>query len=263
MLAGCLLLGFALILEKPAESSPLSLLEQARLLKDRAERARSQGHSTVADYRALAGVLSELRHRGFGTADLCLNEGNASFLAGDWSHALLAYCLAQQAAPARSDVQLRIDEARTRLGMVSEPEPALATALGLLGTENRLRAVMWTITWLLYAAGCWQISRTGSRFQAPALLLGLGLFMGAGACAAALVGTSIRQDRLSEFPLVVAKGKPVSLREGNGLAYEAVNAEPLEAGREARLLNRRGNWLQVKLADGAVGWLSAGSAEVE
>ena len=55
-------------------------------------------------------------------------------------------------------------------------------------------------------------------------------------------------------PLVVVRDD-VMLRKGNADGYPARLEPRLPRGVEARELTRRGGWVQVELAGGAVGWL--------
>ncbi len=47
----------------------------------------------------------------------------------------------------------------------------------------------------------------------------------------------------------------VLLRRGDGLAYMPRYDTPVNRGVEARLLFARGDWLQIELAAGEVGWV--------
>jgi hypothetical protein len=47
----------------------------------------------------------------------------------------------------------------------------------------------------------------------------------------------------------------VLLRAGNGLSYPARSETPLNRGVEARLLYVRGDWLQIELGSGELGWV--------
>jgi hypothetical protein len=86
---------------------------------------------------------------------------------------------------------------------------------------------------------------------------------GAALAAAVLLGgwlglgvLDLRHD--AEHPLVVIARDGVKLRTGNGLSYLARDDRPLSRGVEARWLYTRGDWYQVELADGRVGWVHRG-----
>jgi hypothetical protein len=63
-------------------------------------------------------------------------------------------------------------------------------------------------------------------------------------------------ERDREFPLVVV-ARETTLRRGNADAYPPRLGSRLPRGVEARKLNERGGWIQVRLAGGAIGWLPA------
>jgi hypothetical protein len=60
-----------------------------------------------------------------------------------------------------------------------------------------------------------------------------------------------------QHPLVVIADDGVLLRKGNGEAYPRRYDTPLNRGVEARLLYARGDWLQIELTSGEVGWVWA------
>ena len=51
-------------------------------------------------------------------------------------------------------------------------------------------------------------------------------------------------------------------RKGDGLSYEPAFQQPLHAGAEFRLRERRGTWLFVELRNGASCWLPQESVEL-
>src|SRR5207237_7950749 len=57
-------------------------------------------------------------------------------------------------------------------------------------------------------------------------------------------------------PLVIILDEGTPLYSGNGPNYSQHEEMPtLPAGLEARLLYRRGRWLQIELSSGDVGWV--------
>ena len=64
-------------------------------------------------------------------------------------------------------------------------------------------------------------------------------------------------------PLVVIAQETVFYR-GNGTSYPAHAAVPvLHAGSEGRRLYQRGDWLQIELSSGQIGWVPADLALVD
>ena len=52
-------------------------------------------------------------------------------------------------------------------------------------------------------------------------------------------------------------------RKGDGLAFPPRYGAPLNRGVEARLLFERGDWLQIELSGGEVGWVPRAYALVD
>jgi hypothetical protein len=57
--------------------------------------------------------------------------------------------------------------------------------------------------------------------------------------------------------LAVIAHDGVLLRKGNGATFPPWSETPLNRGVEANILYSRDGWLQVELAGGEVGWVSA------
>lgn len=117
---------------------------------------------------------------------------------------------------------------------------------------------------LLLFAGCYAlawglaIARLGSR----AALLKRAL--AAAALIAALLAGSLGIDAItsrSERAGVIVAAETIA-RKGDGLAYQPAFNEPLHAGTEFRLIEKRGDWLQVELASGSRCWLQADAVEM-
>ena len=77
-----------------------------------------------------------------------------------------------------------------------------------------------------------------------------------------LLGASLAADCWKareelRHPLIVIADDGVLLRRGNGFQYPPRSEIPLNRGVEARLLFTRGDWLQIELASGEIGWVWA------
>ena len=110
--------------------------------------------------------------------------------------------------------------------------------------------------------GAWPgLQRHGLR--AVSVPYGLAVLLVTAAAATLLTLTTAWENRGNEHALVVVARDGVLLRKGNGPDYPPRSEAPLNRGVEARLLYRRGGWLQVELAGGEVGWLPASAALVD
>ena len=78
--------------------------------------------------------------------------------------------------------------------------------------------------------------------------------MGAAAILASLLTEAVQQH--STKPGVVLSDE-VPARKGDSETYEPSFKEPLHAGTEFQLVEDRGNWYHIELADGRRCWLPA------
>lgn len=248
----------------PRDDELPQLLARAQLLHEQIGKSAREGQVTRSDARALLDVCIQLRRAAPTSLRLCLNEGNAAALAGDWPHALLAYRLAQRLAPYDPEVTSRLTAARERLVLPDQPPGVREEVVSVLGANSRVRASLWLMALLLYAMAWVRLAGLVSRNTGS----GSGLALSGIGAAIAIVALMSwakenRQQNLAQTLAVVRRGDPVAVREGNGLSYPAATVEQLKPGAEVIILGQRGAWLHVRTGHGLVGWVPARSAEVE
>jgi hypothetical protein len=233
----------------------------------RAERAFNEGtrhrHDATAAqawFRDAAIGYDELWRRGHRNPALALNRARAHRLAGDLPGAVAA--LHDGLAVARYDraLQTALEDARSavayphdgELAAQCRPRPRVTVGTRMSPTEAFAAA---GLLWLLTGLGAARFAMTRN----PSWLLVAGAVL----VALAVLGGLWWQDwrlrgRDEGKPLVVVKDD-VFLRKGNGESYPPRLEPRLPRGVEARELTRRGGWVQVELAGGAVGWLPEGA----
>jgi hypothetical protein len=245
----------------PAPPSDADLLHQAEAAFHEGVSLRDTPGKARPLFRTAATCYESLRQRGAHNADLYRNQGSAFLLAGDLPRAILAYRRGLRLAPADAGIQAGLAYARAQVAYPSQD------GFGRPATEHRppwlprlwplpclvgavlLYSVAWVaITrWRMTRRG-WLLSAAGVAFGAAALLT------------ASLALDSWQHGQESRHPLVVIAEDGVLVRTGNGLAYPPRYETPLNRGVEARLFFARGNWLQIELAGGEVGWVPSGYA---
>jgi hypothetical protein len=229
------------------QAAETAFAEGTRLRED-AARARPQ-------FAQAAECYEELRRRGVNSTALYRNLGHAHLLAGDLPRAILAYRHGLQESP--GDRALQDDLAAAR-GLVVYSPP------GHFGRPPELASWRLPLSWgawaalaaVCYAAAwpCW--TRWWMTRRSSLLSLGIGAFL-----AAVAAGTFgwIKAHRIQEeadYPVVVIAADDVRLRRGDGPYFPTRYPTVLNRGVEARLLYRRGDWLQVELSGGEVGWVA-------
>ncbi|HMF13295.1 MAG TPA: hypothetical protein VKE94_13350 [Gemmataceae bacterium] len=212
-------------------------------------RARSSFLQAATDYE-------ELRRRGADNAALYGNLGNTYLLAGDLPRSIVAYRHGLRIAPSDRRLQEGLAFARSQVAY-----PA-GSALGRPPVEQRppwLSRVSsaWYVTIALVAHGLGCISLARWWITRRVRLLGLSgtAFLVAILSFAGLVAEEWRDADFANRPVVVISDDGVLLRSGNGLRYPPRSDIPLNRGVEARLLYARGDWLQIELSGGEVGWV--------
>lgn len=223
-----------------------------------AERARKFFSRSALDY-------DRLRRRGADGVGLLCNLGSAALLADELPAAVLAYRRALERAPHDAEVRERLDYVR---GQVQYPGP-----------DNRgrppadewppwlPRPARWLILLaavLLYAGACAALTRWLMLRRGPRLGQAVLLFVLAAAAGAFWAVAEWRAGDEMAAPLAVIAAEEVSLRRGNGASYPVNPDLPrVVRGMEARLLHRRGGWLQVEFPGGHVGWVPESAALVD
>jgi len=235
-----------------------------------AESAFQQGAQTGNDsaqarkfFAASARQFAQLHARGIANPDLYLNWGNAELLAERVPQAILAYRRGLRLAPGRPDLVENLSFARER---VAHPPTAsvhradqddwLATLVPWLWwLTGYYRLLLSLVTLVLYTLACcaaisWFWRRSSLLPGRAALLL----------IVASVSGyfwyreeMHLQRDR--DQPLMVIS-QETSCRLGNGQSYPPLATLPtLNPGMEARRLAQRGDWLQIQMAGGVIGWV--------
>lgn len=207
-----------------------------------------------------ASAYDDLWQRGHQSPELALNRAHAHQLAGDLPGAILSLQEGLAAARWSRPLQVALEEARAAVAYPYTGDLATQcrqTPVATIGMRmSPLEA--WTIAAVLWAAA----SLCAARFAMSRALRWLTFACGF-ATALAVLGALWFQDyrvheREEASPLVVV-AREVFLRRGNSDTWPERLELRLPRGVEARELTRRGGWVQVRLAGGAVGWLPDGA----
>jgi tetratricopeptide (TPR) repeat protein len=266
--AGTLLLtlGAALVCLYPAHADSLSADRRREILNDAltaydeaTEAARDNPGEAESLYRKAAAHFETLREAGLRNAALEHNLGNSYYRLGDIGRAVACYRRAQRLSPGHEDSAANLEFVRRRVKPEIQP-----------GDQQRL------IERLLF----WQYSTSLSQRFWAAMVFGLLGWCGLtvwvfrrrswlatvslgcvvlGFANAGLVAWEIHEQQTRPAAVVV-RGEPM-LRTGRGEGFDPVRQEPLGPGVELRILDERGGWARVQLADQQTGWLPLSALE--
>lgn len=253
MLAVPLVMGWMLAAAAPPEQAILGQAETA--FRQGVNQARDDPDAARRAFAAAAACYEELRQHGLANPRLLGNQGNACLLAGDLPHAVLAYRRGLRLAPRDPDLRRGLAHAEdlvysptSNLARPPEdswpgwlPHPGAGACLALF-------AILYGGGWLVLTRW-WMTRRAGGGSLAAgcflAALLPAGLWLDEQA--------QVRDRR--DHPLVIVARQDVWLRRGNGADFPLRLDTPLPAGAQARWLFGRGNWVQIQLPGGEVGWV--------
>jgi tetratricopeptide (TPR) repeat protein len=203
-----------------------------------------------------AALFEELRRRGASNARLLCNEGNAYLLAGDLPQAILAYHRGLRLAPNDSSLRANLAYARDQVGYSSTGRFGRPPVEAWPPWLPRLTpGVCWVLAVVFYSLSClamtrWCLTHRAWLRSASAVTLMLALLLVAG-----FVIEARKARQAADHPLVVIAADAVMMRKGNGQGYPPRYETPLNRGTEARLRFLRGDWLQIELAGGEIGWV--------
>jgi hypothetical protein len=230
--------------------SDAELLERAHAAFRQGVEARSTPATARDSFARAAADHELLRRRGFQSAALHRSQGNAYFLAGDLPRAIREYRRGLRLDPWDRELRTNLAYARGRVvypygGTFARlpwlprlPPGLLATLLGGLYVLGWLGITRWLM-----------VRRTGL------LKLALAGWVAAGGFAAIwlMEEWAARQEASQRLVIIAQDG--VVLRKGNGVSYPPQGDYPLNRGVEATWRFTRGDWLQIELPGGSVGWV--------
>jgi tetratricopeptide (TPR) repeat protein len=216
--------------------------------------AKAYYQEAILHYEAIA------KNGGVRNGKLYYDVGNAYFRLGDTGRAILNYKRAELFM--RNDPNLRqnLDYARNRRADRIEPrqkEKVLKTLFFLhYDIPSRLKLVVFAISF----GALWIAA--GARLLLKAGWLKIVIAVAAVASAAFLVSLVVDSASLARTPEGVIVAEETIGRMGDADTYQPSFKEPLHAGSEFRLIEKRPGWWQVELESGDRTWIPEGAAEL-
>jgi hypothetical protein len=249
--------------EDSASEADHEILTRAETAFQRGVEARGTSDES-RHFQEAAKYYEELHRRGFHNPALDMNLGNANLLGGEWPQAILAYRRGLRSnlnnfqmrgnlAFARDQVVYSSADNFARPPVSFWPpwmpritvDVAFWSTLGFYVLAWVGLARRWTITkdtcpWITW------VGMAGAVCFAMAFLL------------------QVRSEKWeSEHPVVVISANQTYLQKGNHDLYPRAYETPLNRGVEAHLIQIRGDWLQIELAGGQMGWIAREKALVD
>jgi hypothetical protein len=206
-------------------------------------------------FRQAAAAFESLVTDGARSVALEYNLGNTYFRLGELGRAILHYRRARQLEPSDAKLTANLRYARNRVepSITASGEQRLLRRLLFWHYNTSLRTRFWFIVIASLVGWVGLAIWLHRRSNALALLSGLAIALALANAASA--GWQLH-DETHRPPAVVVEGEYV-LRLGRGEGYDPAMRQPLGPGVELRVLQQRGDWVEVRLANGQTGWLPA------
>jgi hypothetical protein len=220
----------------------------------------SQMDSAVAipHFVQAASAFDELCNRGIDNPTLSATRARAHLLAGELGHAIAAYRQGLVVSPDNSTLETELEYAREQVAYPAGSD--LAEQAKPRDGSGFLRAVsirsvgLWLVG--LYTGGCLMLARSWMRRNSGWARLGATMLFFALLLGGLATYSEIRRSDEERKAGVVIGEQGTPLYAGNGEHY-AQRIDRLPPGIEARILTTRGEWYQVQLAGGVIGWVPA------
>ena len=215
--------------------------------------AAANRHYEGGRFAEAARGYQALVDRGFESAALYFNLGNALLKTGELGEAIVSYQRARELAPRAEDIRENLERAR-RLAVDVVPAPAGSLFLARLAgfkdwfsPAEALVAASLVLWLLLAAAAATRLLRRGRRFARAATWVLLGLWILVAGLAAVKVAEAARRT------LAVVVVREVPVRTGPGEHYTV--RFNLHEGTTVRVLRVAGDFAEVELTPETGGWV--------
>lgn len=195
------------------------------------------------------------------------NIGNVHTLLGDTGRAIASYRRAERFMPRDENLQRNLHHARSRTRDRIPVEARQEALRALLFWRDALSdrsqwwifAISFQLFWIVGALR----AATAHRRAAASPLAPRWLMLTFGAVAL-IFAASLAADHLAPGPAegVIVAPEVVGRKGPDAVAYEPSFTQPLHAGVELKILERRADWRLARLADGRETWLPVSAIEL-
>ena len=226
---------------------------QANSIANDPDKARRLYEKAILNYEKIVGD-GRIRN-----PKLYYNLGNAYFLNGDIGNAILNYRRAEMLDKTNTNVQKNLAFARSRRvdKVAVKTEKRILQTLFFWHYDFSIKT-KFLITCICFAIAC--ISLTVITWYGKAAPWVVTTMI-CGVLTTCLLASVVLESRARARRVYgVITIEKVVARQGDGRNYPESFKDPLHAGTEFDLIERRSGWLHIRLADNSDGWIPDNSA---
>lgn len=215
------------------------------------------------DWKGAGEAWESIARMGLESPVLYYNLGNAYFKDDDLAHAILSYERALKLDPSYADARFNLEYASslTQDKIESVPEFFFKSALRKLcwTSSSDTWAVVFLVLVLLALASCLAFLLSARK---PVRVAGFFSMIVLVVLAGFSLGFSLwqRSDRISADSAIIVK--PVASVKSTPGAEASKDLFVLHEGAKVSIEDEVGEWLNIKLSDGRVGWIRSNELEV-
>lgn len=228
--------------------------EGVRLLDSDRSQAADQFDAAIAGYEHI------LTEGGYHSGALHYNIGNAYMLQGDIGRAILAYRRALQLMPSDENLAANLAYARQRVrDRIEVTDSTRAERLLLFWHYDLSQQMRFAIFLAAFALGwCCVFLRQLRIVRSWWPMWSAG---GLAVLCGLMIGSLSVEEQVHSHTTdgVIVASSAVGRKGPDESAYQPSFTEPLHAGVEVRVVERRVGWMLVELADGRQTWIREGT----
>ncbi len=230
-------------------------LEQARQFEQAGQKL--QEASTPQDSLEAASAYEALLDSGLESGAVYYNLGNAYLQAGQKGRAIAAYQQATRYRPRDPYLAANLANARGDLARIADERSWSRRMLFWqdwvsLPDKLRITAILATIA---FALGLVALLRDAWR---KPLRRAAGVALGGTLLSGLSLAVEVSDTKFTQHGVIVEDGTVA--RKGNAETYEAAFTEALDEGVEFTVLERRGDWVHLRLGRDLDGWIPEAKA---
>jgi tetratricopeptide (TPR) repeat protein len=206
-------------------------------------------------YSNAISLYQQIIEEGFGSSELYYNMGNAYFKSGDYPSAILYYEKAKKLDPNNEDIIFNLHVANTKIVDKIDPVPELFFRKWWRSVYNLFSADMWakvSIGGFIFFFILFAFYLLSRLMKVRKLAFYMGLVVLALTIFTFIIAyqkynlVSKHKEAIVFTPTITVKSSPNP---------NSVDLFVIHEGSKVQILEKVGDWYEIKIANGSVGWL--------